>query len=115
MLLTVDSKGARKMNFALSRFKLVHTFMEMDVTSFVIERHDLLGAGIKLYIIDYTDTLLNKIRSRASYIDLSSLQHPGEAGPRPILLLISPGVGHAKVDAKSMRKEKRSSLERMIS
>lgn len=115
MLLTVDSKGARKMNFALSRFKLVHTFAEMVVTSFVIERHDLLGAGIKLYIIDYTDTLWNKVRSRASYIDLSSLQHPGEAVPRPILQLISPGVGHAKIDAKSTRKEKGSSLERMIS
>lgn len=94
------------MNFALSRFKLVHTFVEMVVTSFVIERHDLLGAGIKLYIIDHTDTLLNKVRPRASYIDLPSLQHPGEAVPRPILLLISPDVGHAKVDAKSMREKK---------
>lgn len=95
------------MNFALSRFKLVHTFARMVVASFVIQRHDLLGAGIKLYIIDYTDTLLNKVGCRASYIDLSSLQHPGEAVPRPVLQSISPGVGHAKVDAISMRKEKK--------
>ena len=96
MLLTVESRGWRKMKHALRQ---IRTAFE----SFASSEHwlaDLRGARVKLYVVDYPDTLWNKERPGASYVDLTTLQHSRHAVPRPVLLPVSPAVRHPKLDAK---------------
>lgn len=71
----------------------------------------LPGARVKLYVIDHPDTLWNKERPGATYVDLTTLQHSRHAVPRPVLVPVSPAVRHAKLDARTRREEKQISLK----